>query len=528
VKLRVVDNDARVGTAATVINAQPPPDGVPPTASAYVMPNQGWLPLTVQLSPFGSKDNEGVTTWKWDFDNDGTFETDATATQGYTSTTLTSSGVKTISLQVGDAEGNTSEASVTVSVLNMAQSTVDYAGAFPQSSVGRIDIELTQGNWDTMWADPQAEIEVPADITILGDFLPNIGLSMKGNSSLNGPGEKKPWKLDINDNDPLQEYRNMKELVLNNGFKDPSMLRERLSYNLLYNAGVPCSFATHVELWIRIGGNAPEFWGVYTMIERVDKKFLENRFFDDSGNLYKCEMGADLTWKGSDISAYPVKDGEPCYAKRTNETAADWSDVINLIDVINSTPQAQFPAAIESVFNVDGFLRYHAAMLSNCNFDIYMYMSQNYYLYNNPLTGKFEWIPWDQNEAWGLFGQQAAVKDHPLYEKTDIGMGGGHEAPLWDKVMAVPEYRQDLAAYLDLLRRSWFDYDTVRPKAQALHDLIEPSVDKGDKMEFPMSAFDSNWDTDYVPAGPGFPAFGIASFTQYRNGFVDDHLLADL
>lgn len=33
------------------------------------------------------------------------------------------------------------------------------------------------------------------------------------------------------------------------------------------------------------------------------------------------------------------------------------------------------------------------------NWDTYGRMTHNYYLYNNPESGKLEWIPWDNNEA---------------------------------------------------------------------------------------------------------------------------------
>jgi spore coat protein H len=527
VRLRVTDNDGRSATANVQINAGPPPDAVPPTAGAYAMPHRGWIPLTVQLSPFGSADNEGITSWKWDLDNDGAYETDATADQGYASTVVTGSGTRQFKLQVGDAQGNTAVATVSVTALNPAQSSVDYQNVFRSDNVNRVDVALTQGNWDAMWVDPAAELEVPADAIIFGEVVPNIGLSMRGKGSLSSAGQKKAWQFDINDNDPNQEFHNMKELVFNNGHKDPSLLRERLTYSLLHSAGVPASNYASVELWFKVGAAAPEFWGVYLMLERVDKKFIENRFFDEDGNLYKCEAGADLTWKGPDIAAYPTVDGESVYAKRTNETAADWSDIINLIDVINNTPAEQFPAALEAVFDVDGFLRYQAVMLSVLNLDVYQYEAQNYYLYNNPASGKFEWIPWDLNESFGIYGDPALIQEHPLYSRVDIGESTVPAAPLFDKVMAVPEYREKYAAYVDLLRRTYFDYEVLRPQASALHDLLRPSVLKGDKMEYPLSAFDSNWDTDYAPLDGKFK-FGLAELTQHRNAYVDANLLADL
>jgi len=532
VRLRVTDDSQRVGAASLIIIAEPPLDSELPSAFAYVMPNQGWAPLDIRLSAFGSDDNVGISSYAWDLDGDGTYETDATGSGGYASGLLSTPGLHNVGLQLKDAAGNTAQTAVSVNVWDPASLDVDYAAAFPQDSVARVDISVSQVNWDAMNVDPQAELEVPADAVVNGVSLPNLGLSYKGNSSLNNPFEKKPFKFDIDKYDPLQEYYNMKALIFNNAFKDPSMVREALAYRLMYQAGCWASHTSFVEIWISIGGDAPEFYGVYTMLERVDNKFLGNRSTDDTGNLYKAYMGADLSWKGSDINLYPKYEGEPVYAKKNNEGAADWSDIINLLQVINQTPDETFKSELEAVFNVDSFLRYMAVTWSHCNLDMYVYMSQNYYLYNDPAQGnKFVWIPWDLNETWGLFGAQDANANHPLLAKTDIGMGSGGSRPLFERVFAEPEYRLRLAAYYDLFRRSWFDYATVRAQAQQMHDFIEPSVDQGDKMPFPMSAFDTNWgDTDYTGGGGpgGFPAYGIAHFTQLRNQYVDEHLLEEL
>lgn len=533
-RLRVTDDSSRTGVATIQISANeppPPPDSVPPTAFAYVMPDQGWGPLDIALSPFGSSDNIAITSWKWDLDNDGTFETDATGQQGYANATLSTPGLHTITLQTADSSDNTATASVQVNVRDASTWDVPYDLAFPQNQIIRVDITVSQANWDAMNVDPQAELEVPADAVVNGIALPNLGLSFKGNSSLNNPFPKKPLKFDIDKYDTTQEYYNMKALIFNNAFKDPSLVRETLAYRLYNRAGCWASHTCFCEMYIKIGASAPEYFGVYTMLERVDNKFTGNRCPDDTGNLYKAYMGADLVYKGGNINTYPKYNGEPVYAKKNNETAADWGDVLNLIDVIDSPVDASYPAALESVFDVDSFLRYLSVTLSLCNLDMYVYMSQNYYLYDDPSQGnKFVWIPWDLNETWGLFGSQSANQNHPLFAKANIGMGDNGGRPLFTNLMQVPQYRQTLAAYYDLFRRYYYDYDSVRTEAQGLHDFIRPSVIKGDQMPYSIGDFDTNWDTDYTGGGGpgGFPAFGIAHFTQLRNNYVDANLLNEL
>lgn len=533
--LRVIDNDGRSGTAVIVISVGMPDPGDPPEAFAYCMPNFGWAPLEVFFSPFMSSDpDDTITAYEWDMDGNGSYEVSATSTDGYTSHTFNTAGEYTVGLRLTDGNSNYGFASVSITVLDPAASSVDYWGIYDNTTVERIDIEITQENWDAMWAIPDAEVEVRANAVIFGDDLPDIGIRMKGNSSLNGPGQKKPWKIDTNEFVVGQEFRNMKMVILNNGFKDASMAREVMAYEMLRFAGAPASHSTHAEVWFTIGTELPEFWGVYTMVERVDKKFIENRFIDDTGNLYKAKMPADLTWYGTEISSYPkTNENEICYDKQTNSTAADYSDIINLIDIVDNQvypTDADFTAALEAVFNVDGFLRYQAVTKLHSNADVYSYMSQNYYLYNNPVTGKFEWIAWDLNEAWGQFGPVVENENNPLYQRGNFGgPGPGREAPLFDKVFGIPKYRQTYAAYLDLLLRNNFTYAKISESAMAYRDLIDGYViqDEGDKMEYSYIDFAHNWD-EQIPGIGVFRCFGIGEFTQTRVDYANAHLLVDL
>ncbi|MBN2082096.1 CotH kinase family protein [bacterium] len=535
-RLKVVDNDGRSGNDALVISVAGASE--PPLAYAYATPNQGWAPLTVYVSPFGSTDPDGtIASWEWDLDGDGLYETNATADEGYAEHTFTSAGDYVVRLKMTDDTLVSSVASVTVSVRDPAESTVDYWSVFDDSTVRRVDLIVSQQNWNTMWIDVNAEVEVEADAVVFGTSLPSIGLRMKGNSSLTNPSRKKPWKIDTNAFDDTQDFANLKMLIFNNEFKDPSLAREHLAYEMLAQAGAHAGHTCFVEIWITIEDAAAEFWGVYTMVERVDKKYLENRFADDGGNLYKGYMGADLSWHGSDINAYPLYEGEPCYGKKTNEEEADYGDLINLLDVINNTTDENFTAELEQVFNVDSYLRYLAATLTHSNLDIEPYMSQNFYLYHNPATGRFEWIAWDLNEAWGQFGNQDANLNHPVFELADgvQGVGTPHDV-LFERVMEQTEYRRAYAAYVDLLLRQYFVPEDIGAKALAVHDLVEDYVRQGDKMFVDTGAmytydmFDQDWQADVTSGlpGPGAFAFGMQSFTQARRNYIEARLLTEL
>ena len=462
------------------------------TAFAYAMPQQGWTPLTVYFSAFGSQSaNSTITRYEWDLDANGRYDTDATASGGYASYTYTKPGEYLVTLRVMDDQGNVATDNVLVTVRHPAASSVDYWTIFDDRQIRRVELRISQPEWDRMWQEPNAKTRVHADIVLFGELVEDIAVSMKGNGSLDGSGEKKSWKIDTNQYIAEQEYHNLKQILFHNNFADASMLREKMAYDLMQFAGVPAGHTSFVEFWIDITDDdkEPEYWGVYTMVERVDSKFVGNRFGRDAGigNLYKAdawfeEGAADLAYYSEDIDNYPMPRSEVAYGLQTNLDDPDYSDIINLCKVIDGTEyesEAAFTVALEEVFDVDTYLRYIAVIFTTLNLDTYPYTGNNYYLYDDPMTGKFSFLAWDLNNSWGHFAGEATF---PLYGEPCC-LGPLQWAPLFTKVFQVERYRQDYAAYVDLLIRYQFNEQVLGPKALAWQEMISPYLtqETGDK-----------------------------------------------
>jgi hypothetical protein len=492
-------------------------------AQANGMPNQGWTPLTVYFSGFGSRSTDGeIIRYEWDLDANGLYDTNGTPDSGYVSYTYNKPGEYLVTLRVMDEQGNTATDTILIIVRHPASSPVDYWKVFDDSKVRRVTFKLSKDNWDLMWSDPEAKIVVPADAFVFGEELQNVGVRMRGQFSLRESGQKKPWKIDTDAYVDGQEYYNLKQLMFINNIGDHTMLREKLAYEMMYFAGVPSSFVSYVEIWFDFTGDgqSPYYWGVYTMVERIDRKYLASRFGRDNrhGNLYKASHAQrgpmDLIYYGPSITDYPTQNGQYAYGKMTNEEENDYSDVIQLayvLDGVEYDSQEEFKAALEEIFNVDGFLRYMAVMVTLGGWDYYPYTGNNFYLYNNPGTGKFEWLPWDL--TWGDNIQM------PLFERE--GFGIIERAPAYDKVFKVEDYRYKFAAYVDLLVRYWFNYENVSVRAQELHNMIAPYVSQstGDKMYYDESAwftqehFDDSW-TQLAEYARNRSAFILATLSK--------------
>lgn len=488
---------ALISLTALAPRAAVPAAAPPGTLLAYAnaMPNQGWAPLSVYLSPFGSRALTGtIVRYEWDLDGDGVFETDATADGGYAHVLYTEHRLYAPALRITNDQGLAATASTQVEVRHPASSSVDYWTVFDDRFVREVELRLTQADWQTLLAAPTSKQRVLGEAIVFGERLSGVGLSLKGNSSITVPGWKKPWKVDTDYSVSGQEYRNLKQLLFHNNFADASLLREKLAYDMMAFAGVPAGHAAYVTLSVEVTDDdlPPYYLGVYLFVERVDAKFVNNRFGREqgTGNLYKADAwfeqgAADLAYYGEDLLAYPRPRGELAYHLQTNLDHPDYSRLIELVRILDGTDyanQGEFTAALESHFNVDGFLRYLAVIFTTLNLDTYPYTGNNFYLYDDPSTGRFQFLPWDLNNSWGHFGGSF---DFPLYG-APCCQGPLEWAPLFTRVLAVEDYRRDYAAYVDLLTRHWFNAENVGRLAARWQALLRPHLEGGggDRMFF--------------------------------------------
>ncbi len=288
---------------------------------------------------------------------------------------------------------------------------------FDTSRVQRMDITIDSANWDVMQTnlaglkeklgesndfslmdDP---IDVPCDIEYNGKQWYRVGIRFKGNSSLyHANSNKLPFKLNFDQFEDIypainnQRFYGFKKFSLKNNYMDDSEIHELTASELFRDFGLKSSHTAFYKLYVDTGGG-PVYFGLYTLVEEVDDTVLKTQYSDDDGNLYKPEEGA-ATFATGTFNTYE-------FAKKTNESDLDYSDVQALYDVLNSdlrvTDPSTWKTSLEMILDVPVFLKWFAANNVLQNWDTYGVMPHNYYLYRNPDTQLFEWIPWDNNEA---------------------------------------------------------------------------------------------------------------------------------
>ncbi|MBT3222266.1 MAG: hypothetical protein HN348_24605, partial [Proteobacteria bacterium] len=227
---------------------------------------------------------------------------------------------------------------------------------FDRDLVREVELVITANDWGALQADTHEYVK--GDLYFGTETVTEVAIRYKGNSSFDSvPFPKKPFKVDLNRYVEGQELLGFRKLNFSNALWDPSFLREAAGYDTFAAAGAPWSRSSHARLTVTVPGvYEHEVLGVYVMIEQVDKAYLERNFGSGEGNLYKASFGFDTIWQGSNPDLYQDIGAE----KKTNEAENDWSDIVELLDILNNTSDDEFPEEIEGILNVDGFLSYLA------------------------------------------------------------------------------------------------------------------------------------------------------------------------
>ncbi|MEW6469479.1 MAG: CotH kinase family protein [Bacteroidota bacterium] len=391
---------------------------------------------------------------------------------------------------------------------------------FSSSQVHDINIILTQANW---WDSLQYYKDLSdqtgqnyymvSDVIINGTPLSSSGVRLRGNSSYGHPGRKKPIKIDFNQYVQGQEYDGLKSILLNNSSYDPTMLREKLMLDVLNARGLPAPRCTYA----RVSYNG-QYVGLYKVLEVVDKTFLKTHFNNKERNLYKGEPNATLEWEGSNQAAYYDN-----LELNTNETANDWSDLVNLIDKINNSG-SDFRSQVEQVFNLQDYIRSWAANNVFANIDAYYSIPHNYYLYNDSIADVFQWINWDVGLVFGVLPSSLFQSSDQL----DIFYlpDPPSSRPLNNNILNVPELKTAyLNAVCDFLNND-LDPNRLFPKIDSLAAVIRPHVyaEPDSNQMYTEAQFEGNLNSTKVPSFLFYNIPGLKSFIVLRKENVVNQL----
>lgn len=340
---------------------------------------------------------------------------------------------------------------------------------------------------------------VPADVTIDDYSMDNIGFRIRANYNIRYP--KDSFKLKFSETEYYignnqysyypenanRRFLGLRRLNLRAAPTDFSFMNEVAGYEIFRILGIPFPRITWTKLFItetNEQGNIvknKEYKGLYLLTEDLDKTFLDYNLINPEGNFYKVtDLNANLEYR-SNIKSYYSWDGRRVFELRTNEELDDYTDLQQFINTINNDW-----SNIQNVANLDVLAKYFAASNFQGNWDDYVILPHNYFIYNEPNKG-FIFIPWDIEQNFNMGYNSYYSFGSPDFTTAPLLSGyrgyypdictwagiNTYPRPLWDKSITDSNF---VNPYLEAHEKITINSASLKAQVEAWFYLIKTTV----------------------------------------------------
>ncbi|MCG8575590.1 MAG: CotH kinase family protein [Flavobacteriales bacterium] len=352
------------------------------------------------------------------------------------------------------------------------------------------------------------------DLELDGNALDGVGFKRKGNISAYPTTNKYGIKIKTNKYVDGQEYDGIKEFTLHINYQDPSLMREKLTYDICDEMGLFSLRTSFAKVYIN-----DIYWGLYTLVEGKDemyKQVFDNRDMDaieslDFGNMcYISDNPDDYNYEapGTDWPYYILENGDPLTA---------WPSFANMIDVLNNTPTADFMSVASNYLNVKDFFTYQAVNVYLLNFDSYISFRGNQIYVYDETANKWQVTPWDFNASFGLWETSETADAYPMI--PDV-ISSGCIASKMTEITALEDH---YLTAMCLLNNTVADTMTLFAKIDGWYDQIKAAVYEDSRKVITNAQFDNGVGEGYQSLfGENIP--GLKTFIRDRQLFIKQEL----
>ncbi|MBC8002669.1 MAG: lamin tail domain-containing protein [Opitutaceae bacterium] len=346
---------------------------------------------------------------------------------------------------------------------------VRFGESLPYGNLGTYRVWVNSTKFAT-WRDRERLSNEPVDATFTyGDYriIYNIGARYRGSPFIR-PGYSSPtsgavaYVFGMPEDDLLLGSNEINLDSLEPG-KDETSQREKAAFWIADQLGVPFSHERHINLIVNGVNNRSRGVPVYSDSQQPNSDYIEAWFPDDQdGEIFKIDdwfefndsvarlFNVDATLQDFVTTNNQKKQARYRWnweRKANGVIDDDYSSLFNLVDAVNSTNSTNFTANVESLVNVDEWMRVFAVRHVVGDWDGYGYnRGKNMFSYK-PRQGKWHMLLWDMDFALGdgdgattgLFnsrGEDTGLQNlynHPPFRRTYLrAMQDAAEGPLVD------------------------------------------------------------------------------------------------
>jgi len=261
---------------------------------------------------------------------------------------------------------------------------------FDGNVLQEIRLDVNPADWQAIQANPASDAYYPADLHWRSMTVGQVGIRQRGGSTRTGV--KPSLRIDINRYQD-QTFLGLKSFNLKNNAQDASMMKDRLVMEVYARFGI--AVPRHVSARLYVNG---DYYGVYGLVESVDKTFLQRVFAENDGYLYTYELAGPYHFEylGPDPALYSPRFFNP----QTHENKPDPAPLVAMIRTMNIASDADFPTAIAPYIDTALFMKELAIEDFMAEMDGLLSGMNNFNLYRF-LNGISQVIPNDKDLTFG-------------------------------------------------------------------------------------------------------------------------------
>ena len=335
---------------------------------------------------------------------------------------------------------------------------------FPADRVLDVQITVDQDNWDTIryqGRDVRVSLSeerkyapldrpytyVEATVSINGVVFPQVGIRKKAFNGSKNP-TRPSLKIKLNHVDKKGQIDGLTNLTFNNNQQDVSLISQFMGYGSFNAAGSPAPRCAYAKLTVN-GQNL----GLYSHVERIHRPLLQRAFGNQDGVLYEGTLVDFLIdWEGS----FEHKFGNDKLGRKK---------IKELIKVLNEENK-DIEQAIGRLVDLDSFYTFWVMEGLLSFWDGYSGNRNNFFVYLNPETNKFHFIPWG---ADSLFERFSPIKDDSK-DPVSVKKQGLITHRLYQLESGRQRYEQVLR---NILEHHW-DEKALLMETERIETLVKP------------------------------------------------------
>jgi spore coat protein CotH len=312
---------------------------------------------------------------------------------------------------------------------------------------------------------------VHVNLEFSGMKFTNVAVRYKGNGTFMRSRDslKHSLKLDLNASVKGQKLAGVSKLNLHNNVTDASWMNETLSYRLYRDASVPAPRTSYAKVFVTVPGeHSRTYLGLYSLVENIDGNFAERNFDTKKGALFKPVTRELFNHLGDDWARY-----KQIYDPKTELTAKQSQRVIDFAAFVSKADDQEFDMRVGEFLDLDEFARFMAVTVYLSTLDSILGMGQNFAVYLDARSNKFQFIPWDLDNSFGQFPMSGTQEDR---EQLSISHPWQGENRFIERVFKVEAFQKKYRARLEEFSGTLFKPAVFTNQVNAVASAIRSTV----------------------------------------------------